>query len=156
MSVWSDWSLVAATVWSSTVTYALGVYVTDANAVLYLALLTGIMEQYDAAAGVFTIVPNYRLVEARVSHNERMLRQITEVIEDRVGADVQEYTIGGRRMVKIPVMELLGLQAIYESRVAQDRRPGRTGVAIKAAFGPSGGTIPYDIRLGAGFNVDSY
>lgn len=120
-------------------------------------VVSTVPQQYDAGAGVFTIVPNYILVEARVSHNERMLRQITAVLEDRAGADVQEYTIGGRRMVKIPIMELIGLQSIYQSRVAQDRRPGRTGVAVKVVFGPGGGTIPYDgLRRGAGFNVDSY
>lgn len=55
------------------------------------------------------------------SHAERCLAQVTEVIECRLkGGAVTEYTIGGRRLAREPLAELIKLQRHFQSQVASE------------------------------------
>lgn len=94
----------------------------------------GVPEQYEAGDGVFTIIPNIANLAPATSFNQTMLAQIRAVLLNRSSADVQDYTIDGRRMVKIPIMELVGLESIFAYRVAQERRPGKPATVNKVVF----------------------
>jgi hypothetical protein len=135
----SEWQAISSTVWASGTTYTPGQYVTDAIPALYIAL-SG-LEQHDAAAGVFTIIPNYATAGAQKSFNQQMYEQICAVLLNRSTADVQEYTIFGRKLVRMTVAELEGWKSVYEARLAKERNPGGMPMQVKVRFG--GGGWPY-------------
>jgi hypothetical protein len=60
----------------------------------------------------------------RQSVYEERLNVIRAVIDGRVTDDISSYTIGGRQVVKIPLQELLALEAALESKVARLKRGG--------------------------------
>lgn len=54
------------------------------------------------------------------SHNKKMLDAIEALLENRASTDQQSYTIAGRSITKIPMMELLELQKYYADKVRQE------------------------------------
>lgn len=96
-------------------------------------------ETHTVARGVLTVT---LVVGAIVqSHNEKMLAAINAALEGRVVADMQQYTIGGRMVTKIPFEKLMHYKGVYEARVARDRNPGQLGVPVAFGFPSPDGTI---------------
>jgi len=50
-------------------------------------------------------------------HARNMLNAIEAVLEGRITADVESYSIAGRSITKIPVSELLVLRSKYKAEV---------------------------------------
>lgn len=50
------------------------------------------------------------------TQNRRTLNAINAVLEGKASKDVQSYQINGRQLYKIPIPELLQLQAVYTQR----------------------------------------
>lgn len=51
------------------------------------------------------------------THAETMLAAIESVLEGRITADVEAYTIAGRQITKIPIADLLVLRDRYQAEV---------------------------------------
>ena len=56
-----------------------------------------------------------------LTQNERILNAINAAIEGRADQDVSSYTIGTRRLDRIPMMELLSLRATYITAVRREK-----------------------------------
>ena len=56
---------------------------------------------------------------------EQMVEKIESVMLDRAAADVQEYELAGRKMVKIPLAELLTLRERFKGEVRQEQAAAR-------------------------------
>jgi hypothetical protein len=69
--------------------------------------------------GRIEILPDITAVADPRTHEEKVLDAINAVIEGR--ADVDEYTIGGRSIKKMPIGDLLKFQAVYATRVKAQR-----------------------------------
>jgi len=54
------------------------------------------------------------------THAVTMLAAIEAVLEGRITADVEAYTIAGRQITKIPIEQLLVLRDRYKSEVAAE------------------------------------
>lgn len=65
------------------------------------------------ANGFIAVKPDFATAGARVSHIEKTLQAIQAVIEGRVLDDVESFSIAGRSINHIPIMELLELRAQY-------------------------------------------
>lgn len=96
-------------------------------------------EVHTVARGVLTVT----LVAGALvlTHNEKMLAAINAALEGRIVADMQQYTIGGRMVQKIPFKELAHFKAVYEAKVYRDRNPGQIGVPVAFGFPSTDGTI---------------
>ena len=96
-------------------------------------------EVHTVARGVLTVT----LVAGAFvqSHNEKMLAAINAALEGRVVADMQQYTIGGRMVTKIPFEKLMHYKGVYEAKVFRDRNPGKIGVTVAFGFPSPDGTI---------------
>lgn len=83
------------------------------------------------SSGVIDVLADLPTADASsvLSPDERLLNAIDDVIYGRVTDDVQEITIAGRSIVKIPITELLALKSKLERRVWRLRNPGRSAVA---------------------------
>jgi hypothetical protein len=96
-------------------------------------------ETYTVARGVLTV--DMVAGGVVITHNEKMLAAINAVLEGRVTADINQYTIGTRMVTKIPFKELLHFKGVYEAKVWRDRNPGKIGVPVLVNFPPTDGTI---------------
>lgn len=96
-------------------------------------------EVHTVARGVLTVT----LVAGALvlSHNEKMLAAINAALEGRVVADMQQYTISGRMVTKIPFEKLMHYKGVYEAKVYRDRTPGQLGVNVAFGFPSTDGTI---------------
>lgn len=65
--------------------------------------------------GHITIKPNLETAGAgtQVSHVQRVLEAINDAIEGRITDDVQQFSVAGRSLLHIPIMELHDLRAKY-------------------------------------------
>jgi hypothetical protein len=69
-----------------------------------------------------------------------MISKIQSVLEGRVDADIENYSIGGRSINKIPVNELVSILHTYEEKLDKEERKARlankhgSGRLIKARF----------------------
>jgi hypothetical protein len=83
------------------------------------------------ASGVIHVQADLPVVDAStvLSPDERLLNAIDDVIYGRVTDDVEEVTIAGRSIKKIPLAELLALKSKLERRVWRLRNPGQSAVA---------------------------
>ena len=81
---------------------------------------------YTVRAGVIEVCANVTtsLPEALWDPDERLLFAIDAVIYGRITDDVQQVTIGGRSVTKIPIAELLALKSRLERRVYLMRNGG--------------------------------
>lgn len=82
-------------------------------------------------SGVLHVMADLPVVDAStvLSPDERLLNAIDDVIYGRVTDDVQQVTIAGRSITKIPLAELLSLKSKLERRVWRLRNPGSSAVA---------------------------
>lgn len=94
------------------------------------------LERWLLASGVITLTADITTAEAGAlqTHEERTLAVIEAAIEDRLTADMQSYTIDGRQVTKIPIMELRRLRVQYQSAVWRIQNGGKLGPTIKHAF----------------------
>lgn len=55
------------------------------------------------------------------THAEKMLEKIEAVLEGRLEGDINQYSIAGRLIVKIPILELTELRDRYKAEVNQEK-----------------------------------
>jgi hypothetical protein len=55
------------------------------------------------------------------SHPQRTLALLEKVLEGRAGSEEQSYQIGGRRLDKTPIAELIQLHKYYTSLVNKEK-----------------------------------
>lgn len=82
-------------------------------------------DRHVAQAGTLEIKPDFNELTAGHdfrSHDERMLDAIKEVLEGRIPKDVEEYTIDGRSLTRIPIKELMTLKRSYTLSVQKQKR----------------------------------
>lgn len=84
-------------------------------------------ELYTAAEGTLVVEANIALALAGdfVSHAERMLAAIDAVLDGRITADVESYSIGGRAVTKHSLTELKKLRQHFAWRLWMERNPGK-------------------------------
>jgi hypothetical protein len=75
--------------------------------------------------------------------NRRVLANIRALLEGKTLDDVAMYKIGGRELAKIPIPDLMRLEASLEARVTAQirRRKAKEALASRITFGPSGGWL---------------
>lgn len=114
-------------------TLAAGTYTV---AIVAEGTIAATLERHPVARQTVTVQPNVVTAVAGdfVSPAKRLLDAIDAVLEDRVTADVAAYTIGGRAVTAIPIMELTALRGIYAAKVARERSGGRAIRAHHAVF----------------------
>ena len=90
-------------------------------------------DEYIAVDGVLVVQPTFSGATAgQGTHAERMVAIIEQRIEGRLPADLQQFQIAGRAVVKIPIKELLELRGYYANQVWNERHPGqRRRVRVK-------------------------
>lgn len=100
-------------------------------------------DRYTVDTGVFTVVSNLSSATGSTAqaHAEKTLALIEAAIEGRIPADFQHYTIGNRQIQKIPILELVRLRAIYQSKVYRMQNPGQLGPQVVAQMNNPDGTI---------------
>lgn len=83
-------------------------------------------QRYTVRAGMVEVCANVAAAESETlwDPDEKLLAAIDAVIYGRVTDDVQEVTIGGRSIVKIPIAELFAIKARLERRVFMLRNGG--------------------------------
>lgn len=93
-------------------------------------------EVYDVGIGRIMVHPNLAAVGAGdlVSFEEKTLAAIEAVLQNRITADIEQYSIAGRSITKIPVRELLQLRGQYRALVWKQRNPGRLMNPISVVF----------------------
>lgn len=93
-------------------------------------------DRYVAASGVVSITPNLAVVGANdmQSKEERWLAMVEAVLDNRMSADVQSYTIAGRQLVRMPVKELMSMRASLAATVELQKFPGRIVREVKVSF----------------------
>jgi len=57
-----------------------------------------------------------------MSHAKTMLDAIEAVLEGRITSDIEEYTIAGRQITKIPIIELKKLRDEYRAEYKKEQR----------------------------------
>ena len=59
------------------------------------------------------------------NHASTMLTAIESVLEGRITSDIENYSIAGRQITKIPITELLVLRDRYKSEVQSEEEAAR-------------------------------
>lgn len=106
-------------------------------------------EIWDVAAGRIMVNPNLAVAAAGdlVSHEETTLGIIEAALEGRLTADIENYSIAGRSVSKIPVRELIQLRGVYRRLVWKQRNPGKNSTPVDVTFPTlSYGPYPYTKR----------
>ena len=130
------WELTVAA--STTASYTPGEY-------NWQAYVTKGSERYVVDNGVTVIHRNLNALAVGAvtdlrSHAKLMISKIQSVLEGRVDADIENYSIGGRSINKIPVNELVNILHTYEEKLDKEERKRRlankhgSGRLIKARF----------------------
>jgi hypothetical protein len=89
---------------------------------------------FSVASGTFLILPNYATQSAAITHNQKVLASIKAAIEGRTSGDFQNYSIAGRAITKIPILELMTLKSRYELLVWREANAGTNGPRVEVAF----------------------
>ena len=132
----SGWEITVAP--STTASYTTGEY-------NWQAYVTKGSERYVVDNGVTVIHRNLNALAVGAvtdlrSHAKLMISKIQSVLEGRVDADIENYSIGGRSINKIPVNELVNILHTYEEKLDKEERKRRlankhgSGRLIKARF----------------------
>ena len=132
----SGWEITVAA--STTASYTTGEY-------NWQAYVTKGAERYVADNGVTIIHQNLNALATRATndlrtHAKLMISKIQSVLEGRMDADIENYSIGGRSINKIPVSELVSILHTYEEKLDKEERKRRlankhgSGRLIKARF----------------------
>lgn len=106
---------------SITSTFGVGAYT-------HSIIATDGTDSYTIESGQFDVVPRAAdLTDTDTrSHNVRMLESINATLENRATKDQQSYSIAGRSLSRIPIVELLQLRDYYAEKVIIERGPRRT------------------------------
>jgi hypothetical protein len=93
-------------------------------------------EYYEAAYGVLVVEPNHATAAAGAlqTHAEQTLAVIEAALAGRLTSDLESYTIAGRSVSKIPVLDLAQLRGIYAAIVWRERHPDQFAVDVEAQF----------------------
>ena len=132
----SGWEITVAA--STTASYTTGEY-------NWQAYVTKGSERYVVDNGVTVIHRNLNALAVGAvtdlrSHAKLMISKIQSVLEGRVDADIENYSIGGRSINKIPVNGLVNILHTYEEKLDKEERKRRlankhgSGRLIKARF----------------------
>jgi len=73
-----------------------------------------------------------------LEHCQRTLTLIETALEGRLTTDMESYSIGGRSITKIPVVELIKLQGIYRAKVRNLQNAGKPRPSMLVQFSPPG------------------
>ncbi len=78
--------------------------------------------RYTLGTGTLVVLPNLETGEHKDlrTQNQRILDAIRALLEGKVASDVQQYTIGGRQLVKMTLAELQAAETTYAMRVAME------------------------------------
>lgn len=98
------------------------------------------------AAGSLNLLPDFTAAADNELEEdvETALAAITAVLNGRITADIQAYTIAGRAVTKIPISELLTMRGLYAARLWQRQHPGESGPMHAAHFtGPRQDAPPF-------------
>jgi len=132
----SGWEITVAA--STTTSYTTGEY-------NWQAYVTKGSERYVVDNGVTIINRNLNALGTSATtdlrtHAKLMISKIQSVLEGRMDADIENYSIGGRSINKIPVSELVNILHTYEEKLDKEERKRRlankhgSGRLIKARF----------------------
>ncbi len=132
----SGWEITVAA--STTTSYTTGEY-------NWQAYVTKGSERYVVDNGVTIINRNLNALGTSATtdlrtHAKLMISKIQSVLEGRMDADIENYSIGGRSINKIPVSELVSILHTYEEKLDKEERKRRlankhgSGRLIKARF----------------------
>jgi hypothetical protein len=93
-------------------------------------------EVYTAASGTVDVTLDMGAAGAGEgqTHAERTLALIEAAIEGRIPQGMESYTVGGRQVQKIPLVELSKLRGIYAARVWRQKNPGQLTPGLKVVF----------------------
>lgn len=130
------WNIVVPA--ASTTEFTAGIY--D-----WQAYVTKSTERFMVDSGKLTITQNLTAsvtgstTDLR-SHAQKIVDTIQGVLEGRMDSDVENYSIGGRSISKIPVAELVSILATYEEKLEEEQKKQRldnkhgSGRVVKARF----------------------
>ena len=133
----SGWEITVAA--ATTANYTTGEYT-------WQAYVTKTTQRYVVDNGVTVVHQNLNGLATSATtdlrtHAKLMISKIQSVLEGRVDADIENYSIGGRSINKIPVSELVNILSTYEEKLDKEERKRRlanrhgSGRVIKARFG---------------------
>lgn len=110
---------------SITSTFGVGAYT-------HSIIATDGTDSYTIEAGQFNVVPRAAdLTDTDTrSHNVKMINAIDATLENRATKDQQSYSIAGRSLSRIPIVELLQLKDYYLEKVIIERGPRRTKMFV--------------------------
>jgi hypothetical protein len=115
-----------------------------------LTATDGSGEIYDVRSGRIMVNPNLALLNPgdALTHEERTLRIIEAKLENRLAADLENYSIAGRSISRIPVQELIKLRGTYANIVWKQRNPGKLTTPVDIVFPPTSliGPEPRNMR----------
>ena len=110
--------------------YVLTVWATSAN------------DRYTVVQYKLQVLANLATGTPALAHAQQLLALIETAIYNRVSGNgdggIDEYEIAGRRVKKIPLVELHRLRASYSAEVARLQNPDRPYGRIKAVISPTG------------------
>lgn len=70
-----------------------------------------------------------------LTHAQRALAAIEAALEGRLADGIQNYSIAGRAVSKIPLVELVKLRDYYRVQVFRERNPGAGFGSVQISFG---------------------
>lgn len=92
---------------------------------------------HEVGRGSLTVTPDVSAVtDDGRTHAQRALAAIEAALEGRIGDGIQNYSIAGRAVSKIPLKELYELREKYRLQVYIERNRGRFG-SVQVTFGGS-------------------
>lgn len=91
-------------------------------------------DRFTVASGMLVVVPNPATVGTVESHAAKMVRFIEAALEGRIPEDMQAFTIGGRSVQQIPILELRQLLGHYRTELRRELTPNRVGRRVEVHF----------------------
>lgn len=93
-------------------------------------------EVHDAATGVMTVLQNLATAAAGDGQtlNEKLLALVETRLSGRVTEDMEQWSIAGRTIARIPFKELLSIRNQLRWAVWNDANPNDAGRTVKITF----------------------
>lgn len=85
-------------------------------------------ERHTIEQGAFQVEEDLATAVGGETHNEKVYRILSDVIEGRVEHDTESFSLHGRAVNKTPMETLMKLRGIYAHKVAQERNPGQSTI----------------------------
>lgn len=104
----------------------------------YIARVSKDGDSFTVETGRLTLKANLANVEqgTRVNHVQHTISVLEDAIEGRITADVQQFSIGGRQLLHIPITELVNLRDRYKRELKRlQLGTNRQMTNINAFFG---------------------